>query len=121
MATEKQLQIDELRYEIKRLQYLNRLSYERIDELHDTIHQMERKFQAMAKELNAVRNFSIDLVNDYSMNFKHIINRKYELDIQAAQDAHDEMEATYQEGMEWMEECLKNEDSDALWKIILEE
>ena len=60
-------------------------------------------------------------MNDYAKHFKWVIQRKYELDIQAAQDARDELDAGYQEGIEWMEECLTNEDSDALWKIILEE
>jgi sugar-specific transcriptional regulator TrmB len=112
---------NEMRYEIRRLQKLNDMAYDRIDELHDTIHKMEVKFQAMASELKAVRNFSIDMVNDYALNFKHTIKRKYEMDIESAQQAKEELEATYEEGIEWMEECLQNEDSDALWKIILEE
>jgi ferritin-like protein len=112
---------DELRYELKKQQTLNKIAYDRIDELHDTLYKMEQRINAMAQELRAVRNFSIDIVNDFGKHFKHVINRKFELDIQAAQDCHDELQAGYEEGIEWMEECLQNEDSDALWKIILEE
>jgi hypothetical protein len=112
---------DELRYEVKRLQQLNNIAYGRIDELHNQMHNIEKRFEAAAEELKRVRNFSIDLMNDYAKHFKWVIQRKYELDIQAAQDARDELDAGYQEGIEWMEECLTNEDSDALWKIILEE
>lgn len=112
---------EELRFELAKQRTLNTLAYERIDELHDTIYSMEKRLDAMAKELKNVRNFSIDIVNDFGAHFKHVINRKWELDIQAAQDAHDELEAGYNEGIEWMEECLQNEESEALWKIILEE
>lgn len=112
---------DELRYEVQRLQSLNSIAYNRIDELHDQMHKMEKKFEAMAKELRNIRNFSIDLMEDYAKHFKWVIQRKYELDIQAAQDARDELDQGYQEGIEWMEECLQSEDSDSLWKIILEE
>jgi ferritin-like protein len=112
---------DELRYELNKQRTLNNLAYERIDELHETIYNMEQRINAMAKELKNVRNFSIDIVNDFGQHFQHVINRKWELDVQAAQDAHDELAAGYQEGIEWMEESLMNEDSEALWKIILEE
>ena len=110
-----------LQNEVKRLTFLNDLAFDRIDELHEKIYEMESKFTAAAQELKRVRNFSIDIMNDYSKHFKWVLQRKYELDIQAAQDAHDELEAGYTEGIEWMEECLANEESDALWKIILEE
>ncbi len=113
--------MEDLQQELNKQRTLNNLAYERIDELHDVIYNMEQRVNAMAQELKAVRNFSIDLVNDFGKHFKHVINRKFELDIQAAQDCHDELEAGCQESIEWMEECLQNEDSDALWKIILEE
>lgn len=110
-----------LKNELNKQRTLNNLAYERIDELHETIYKMELKLQAIGEELQRVRNFSIDIVNDFGQHFKRVINRKWELDIQAAQDAHDELQAGYEEGIEWMEECLQNEDSEALWKIILEE
>lgn len=95
-------------------------AYERVDELHDTVHKMESRLNAMVTELRNVREFMKDYVVYYEKQMREILDQKWERERRAAEEANYDMENHYREMVEYFEEQF-DEDSDALWKIILEE
>lgn len=112
-------EFEDLKYENKRIKTLYNMAVSRIDELHDAVHKMEIRMEAMAKELRNVRNFSIDLLEDYGRTVGEIFDAKLRRDQENASKCAYELEQAFEEMVEWKD--AEFEDSDYLWKLIIEE
>lgn len=110
---------EDLKLENKRIKTLYNMAVSRIDELHEVVHKMELRMEAMAKELKNVRNFSIDLLEDYGRTVGEIFDAKLRRDQENAARCAHELEEAFQEMVEWKDGEF--EDSDYLWKLIIEE
>jgi len=108
---------DELKFNVQRLQQLNHIAYGRIDELHETIFKMEERMRALTAELRNVRNFSVDMLNDYQRCIQKEYEKKLEAEQRAAQEYAYEMEQHFQEMVEWQEHIF--DDSDEHWSLLL--
>lgn len=112
--------ITNLKYENQRLKNLYHMAIQRIDELHDNIHKLEGRVNAIASELKNVRNFSIDLLEDYGRTVGEIFDEKLRADQEAAAKCAYDMEQAFQEMIDYKDHCMENVDEDELWKLIIE-
>jgi len=113
-------QITELKYENQRIKNLYQMALGRIDELHDNLYKLEARVNAIASELQNVRNFSIDLLEDYGRTVGEIFDAKLKKDQENAAKCAYEMEQAFEEMIQYKEHCMDNTDEDELWKLIIE-
>lgn len=112
--------LDEQKYQINRLQSLNRIAYSRIDELHNTIQELEQRMKVIIKELHNVRQFSIDMLNDYSKTIQQEYDKKLEAEQRAAQEYAYQMENHYREMVEYQEYLFTDTESDDNWRLLMQ-
>ena len=114
------MDLQELKYQNQRLNNLYQMALCRIDELHDSIHKLERKVNAIGSELKNVRNFSIDLLEDYGKTVGEIFDAKLRNDEKNAHQCAEELEQAFQEMIDYKEHMMENVEEDELWKLIIE-